>query len=120
MKMEDRMIEDSILTYKILLAKYTTYQYQIDYVIDGDGTKYEHINWLSEKFDKPSKEKLDEKIESFSTVERNRYINSKRKSEYPTPEEWIVAYVQKEIDGQVEEWNSLIERRSQVRKKFFK
>ena len=114
------MIEDHILTYKIFLEKYTTYQYQVDYVIDGDGTKYEHINWLSEKYEKPSKENLDKKLESFATIERNACINSRRKSEYPTAEEWIIAYVQKEVDGQSSEWDKLVERRSQIRNKFFK
>ncbi len=118
--MEDHMIEDYILSYKVFLERYTNYRYQLDYVIDGDGTEYEHINWLSEKFDKPSKEKLDEKLESFSTVERNRCLNIKRKSEYPSPEEWMIAYIQKELDGQHEEWNALVNRRTQVRNKFFK
>ena len=118
--MEDHMIEEYILTYKIFLEKYTTYRYQLDYVIDGDGTKYEHVNWLSENFEKPSKENLDEKIKSFAQIERNNCLNVIRKREYPSTEEWVIAYIQKELDGQPEEWDQLVKKRTDIRNKFFK
>tara|TARA_A100000164_G_scaffold356721_1_gene366616 strand:+ start:58 stop:249 length:192 start_codon:yes stop_codon:yes gene_type:complete len=41
-----------------------------------------------------------------------------RRAEYPTPEEWIIALVQKEIDDDSTEWDKLVERRGEVRTKY--
>tara|TARA_B100000214_G_scaffold35963_2_gene22659 strand:- start:6958 stop:7149 length:192 start_codon:yes stop_codon:yes gene_type:complete len=41
-----------------------------------------------------------------------------RRGEYPTPEEWIIALVQKEVDDDSTEWDKLVERRSEVKTKY--
>tara|TARA_B100001996_G_scaffold258043_1_gene200669 strand:- start:8260 stop:8451 length:192 start_codon:yes stop_codon:yes gene_type:complete len=41
-----------------------------------------------------------------------------RQAEYPSPEEWIIALVQKEIDDDSTEWDRLVERRSVVKTKY--
>lgn len=112
------MIETTVVTYKILLDKYTDYRYQLDYVIDGDGSSYEDVSWLSETITKPSKEELDEKIRYYEKIEYDLYIISKRKFEYPSVEEWMEALIQKEVDGQDDEWNKLIQKRNLVKQKF--
>lgn len=114
------MIETTVVTYKILLDKYTDYKYQLDYVIDGDGTSYDHISWLSKDIAKPSKQELDEKIKQYEKVEYDTYIISKRKYEYPSAEEWMLAFIQKEVDGQDNEWNELIKKRNSIKEKFSK
>ena len=38
-----------------------------------------------------------------------------RRAEYPTPEEWIIALVQKEVDDDSTEWDKLVERRGEVK-----
>lgn len=105
------MIETTVVTYKILLEKYTNYKYQLDYVIDGDGTSYDHVSWISETKQKPSKEELDEQIKIHQKTEMDAYIVFKRKQEYPKIEEWIEALIQKEVDGQSEQWNTLVNRK---------
>lgn len=112
------MIETTVVTYKTLLEKYTDYTYQIDYVIDGDGTSYDHVSWLSETKQKPSKEELDSKIDIYQKVEMDAYIVSKRKNEYPKIEEWVEALIQKEVDGQSEQWDDLVKRRNSIKEKY--
>ena len=41
-----------------------------------------------------------------------------RQGEYPTPEEWIIALVQKEVDGDSKEWDELVQRRGEVKTKY--
>ena len=41
-----------------------------------------------------------------------------RQSKYPTEKEWILAYIQKELDGQTEEWDRLVERRTEVKNQY--
>ena len=41
-----------------------------------------------------------------------------RQGEYPTPEEWIIALVQKEVDGDSKEWDELVKRRGEVKTKY--
>ena len=41
-----------------------------------------------------------------------------RQGEYPTPEEWITALVQKEVDGDSKEWDELVKRRGEVKTKY--
>lgn len=41
-----------------------------------------------------------------------------RKSNYPTTDEWMRALIQKEVDGQPEEWNNLIRRRNHIKSKY--
>ena len=38
-----------------------------------------------------------------------------RQGEYPTPEEWIIALVQKEVDGDSKEWDELVKRSGEVK-----
>lgn len=41
-----------------------------------------------------------------------------RRAEYPTPEEWIIALVQKEVDDDSTEWDKLVQRRGEVKTKY--
>ena len=41
-----------------------------------------------------------------------------RRGEYPTPEEWIIALVQKEVDDDSTEWDKLVQRRGEVKTKY--
>ena len=41
-----------------------------------------------------------------------------RQGEYPTPEEWIIALVQKEVDDDSTEWDKLVQRRCEVKTKY--
>ena len=62
--------------------------------------------------EKPTKKEVEEE------VSRLQGIIDTKKGEYPTPEEWIIALVQREVDNDPTEWNKLVERRSAVKDKY--
>ena len=62
--------------------------------------------------EKPTKEEVE------AEVSRLQGIIDTKKGEYPTPEEWIIALVQREVDNDPTEWNKLVERRSAVKDKY--
>ena len=43
---------------------------------------------------------------------------STRQSGYPSTDEWMRALIQKELDGQPEEWNKLVCKRNQIKAKY--
>lgn len=43
---------------------------------------------------------------------------STRQSGYPSTDEWMRALIQKELDGQPEEWDRLVRRRNQIKAKY--
>jgi hypothetical protein len=63
---------------------------------------------------KPSLEEVNKEIENI------KKLTSFRRTEYPSPNEWIIALVQKEIDNDSSEWDSLVEKRSSIRNKYKK
>lgn len=83
-----------------------------------DGNNYDSIELTSSKcnedFEIPSKSDIENKI--LEITKRN--TNNLRSEEYPTPEEWIIALIQKDLDNQPEEWNALVKKRNQVRSKY--
>lgn len=78
-------------------------------------TDYSTLVWSmnSSTCKKPSKEFLDGEIIRFTS----RYAEF-RKRKYPTIEEWILALLQKEIDGQSEEWDQLVMKRQAIKDKY--
>lgn len=84
-----------------------------DYIICNLGNMYADIVWNAE-IEKPSEQILSKEVENL----KKQYYSEYRLQEYPSTEEWMKAYLQKELDGQTEEWNSLVERREQIRQKY--
>lgn len=77
------------------------------------GDSYESIV-IEDGIPKPSLEEVNQEIENI-----NR-LSSSRRSEYPTPSEWIIALVQKELDRDPREWDKLVEKRSSIKNKYKK
>ena len=84
-----------------------------DYVICNLGDMYADIIWNAD-LEKPSEKILSDEVENL----KKQYYFEYRLEEYPSIEEWMKAYLQKELDGQTEEWNSLVERREQIKQKY--
>jgi hypothetical protein len=77
------------------------------------GPDYESII-VEDGIEKPSLEKVEFEIENIKNIQ------SKLKSEYPTPEQWIIAFIQKELDNDPSEWNTLKEVRNELKNKYKK
>ena len=77
------------------------------------GESYESIV-IEDGIPKPSLEQLNQEIENI------KKLSSLRKTEYPTPSEWIIALIQKELDKDSSEWDKLVERRSSIKNKYIK
>ena len=43
------------------------------------------------------------------SIHQNYDYAKSRLGEYPSVEQWMRAYLQKELDGQTEDWNNLID-----------
>lgn len=83
------------------------------YFLNGD-ISYESLIW-EEDLDKPSVDILNDEILKLKIeLDRYQYIDD-RKIDYPSIEEWVEAYIQKEVDGQPEYWNHLVEKRQLVK-----
>jgi len=52
------------------------------------------------------------------SVHQNYDYAKSRLGEYPSIEQWMRAYLQKELDGQTEEWDNLVELRSSIKEKY--
>jgi hypothetical protein len=81
----------------------------------SDETDYSTLVWNMNNSicEKPSKEFLDGEIIRFTS----RYAEF-RKRKYPTTEEWILALIEKEVDGQDTLWNELISHRQSIKEKY--
>jgi len=83
------------------------------YFLNGDIT-YESLIW-EEDSDKPSEDLLNNEILKIKQhLDNYQYIED-RKVDYPSIHEWMEAYIQKEVDGQPEQWNSLVEKRKLIK-----
>lgn len=63
---------------------------------------------------KPSAARVDLEISNI------RNSLAKRQLDYPTPEEWILALVQKELDNDSSHWDKLVDRRTRIKNKYKK
>ena len=95
---------------KNLLAK------KADMPMIADGQDYDSVCIEEDDnvgvIEKPTKEEVE------AEVSRLQGIIDTKKREYPTPEEWIIALVQREVDNDPTEWNELVKRRSAVKDKY--
>jgi len=57
-------------------------------------------------------------VDVENEIRRMERVVRERQAEYPTPEEWIVALVQKELDNDESLWNELTIRRQVVKNKY--
>ena len=67
-------------------------------------------------FTKPSEQEISNKILEI----KKRNVIESRMKEYPSADEWIIAYIQKVLDNQPEEWNALVRKRYDIRSKYQK
>lgn len=84
-----------------------------------DPSDYSTLVWdetlpCNEGFVPPTEEEILSKLEE---IKKEKSFEL-RLSEYPSAEEWIIAYIQKELDDQPDEWNNLVEKRSAVKQKY--
>ena len=57
-------------------------------------------------------------VDVENEIRRMERVVRERQAEYPTPEEWIIALVQKELDKDESLWNELTIRRQIVKNKY--
>jgi len=84
-----------------------------DYSICNLGDMYQDIIWHTSDVEKPSKETLEREISKL----KRQYYAEFRKEEYPSIEELVEAFIQKELDGQPEKWIELSQKRIQVKQR---
>ena len=83
-----------------------------------DGENYSSIQWSTSKCNdslpQPSENEVNYKIEEI----KKRNLFNSRKMEYPTAEQWILAYIQKELDNDSSDWDNLVELRTSIKNKY--
>lgn len=81
----------------------------------ADDLDYSTLVWEKRNSvcDKPTKNFLDNEILRFTS----RYSEFRSRL-YPTAEEWIIAFIQKELDNQPEYWNELANRRAEIKETY--
>jgi hypothetical protein len=85
----------------------------VDYIICNLGDYYQDILWKN-SLDQPQKSDLDIEISNLKKL----YYSEYRQKQYPSTEEWMRAYLQKELDGQFDEWNSLVQKRQDIKQRY--
>lgn len=92
------------------------YKYQIDFIISDE--TYEGIEWYCDESKILDKKSLEKQLFSLHENRRLDAINAKRRSEYPSSDEWMMAFIQKELDNQPNEWNALVQKRIDIKNKY--
>lgn len=107
------------ITYRdVLLKHYPLMNW--GFVNNGNDELYtnDYESIIFEEGEKPSKEQMDTWLQELKDEVDSKEYAIDRKLVYPTPEEWILAYVQKEVDGDSSEWDALVQRREEVKERF--
>lgn len=81
---------------------------------NNDYNNYNSLVW-EEDGQRPSEGSLLLELQRLkANLDKQQYIND-RKFHYSSAEEWMEAYLQKELDNQPEQWNALVEKRNKIK-----